>query len=171
MLDQIIATRVVEALAAAAVTHAASTQEDTNLGSNSSQNKACNTKIMCIMHKNSWKKTLVTREWNGNHPTTPNTTIISTRNKRPETAKCLTAGTVPMLEGHKAKDCQLPHLLCKPQWTRAKEDREVMLLVLDVAKRTLQEQVPEQWKSRRWKSNSRQPTKSSEQSKAYQGNP
>ncbi|GJV58532.1 hypothetical protein Tco_1459537 [Tanacetum coccineum] len=36
MLNQLIATRVVEALAAAAVTHAASTQEETNLGSNSS---------------------------------------------------------------------------------------------------------------------------------------
>ncbi|GJZ50872.1 reverse transcriptase domain-containing protein [Tanacetum coccineum] len=33
-----------EALAATAVTHAASTQEETNLGSNSSQNKACNYK-------------------------------------------------------------------------------------------------------------------------------
>ncbi|GJU59352.1 hypothetical protein Tco_1237118, partial [Tanacetum coccineum] len=40
MLDQLIATRVAEVLAVAAVTHAASTQEETNLGSNSSQNKA-----------------------------------------------------------------------------------------------------------------------------------
>ncbi|GJY92163.1 reverse transcriptase domain-containing protein [Tanacetum coccineum] len=44
MLNQLIATRVAEALTAAAVTHAASTQEETNLGSNSSQNKACNYK-------------------------------------------------------------------------------------------------------------------------------
>ncbi|GJT46789.1 hypothetical protein Tco_0955504 [Tanacetum coccineum] len=36
MLNQLIATRVAEALAAAAVTHAASTQEENNLGSNSS---------------------------------------------------------------------------------------------------------------------------------------
>ncbi|GKC65205.1 hypothetical protein Tco_1097803 [Tanacetum coccineum] len=36
MLNQLIATRVAEALVAAAVTHAASTQEETNLGSNSS---------------------------------------------------------------------------------------------------------------------------------------
>ncbi|GJX11922.1 reverse transcriptase domain-containing protein [Tanacetum coccineum] len=43
MLDQLIATRVAEALAAAAVTHAASTQEETNLGSNSSRRHA-NTK-------------------------------------------------------------------------------------------------------------------------------
>ncbi|GJY65086.1 reverse transcriptase domain-containing protein [Tanacetum coccineum] len=48
----------------------------------------------------------------------------------------------------------------------AKEDREVMLLALDVVRRALQEQVSEQWKSRPWKSNSRQPTKSSEQSEA-----
>ncbi|GJW81231.1 putative reverse transcriptase domain-containing protein [Tanacetum coccineum] len=41
MLNQLIATRVAEALAATAVTHAASTQEETNLRSNTSQNKAC----------------------------------------------------------------------------------------------------------------------------------
>ncbi|GKA57836.1 putative reverse transcriptase domain-containing protein [Tanacetum coccineum] len=53
MLDQLIATRVAEALAAAAVTHAASTQEETNLGSNSSQNKACNYKeFRVVMHEN-----------------------------------------------------------------------------------------------------------------------
>ncbi|GKA82751.1 putative reverse transcriptase domain-containing protein [Tanacetum coccineum] len=53
MLNQLIATRVAEALAAAAVTHAASTQEETNLGSNSSQNKACNYKEFCaVMHEN-----------------------------------------------------------------------------------------------------------------------
>ncbi|GJV52324.1 reverse transcriptase domain-containing protein [Tanacetum coccineum] len=53
MLDQLIATRVAEALAAAAVTHAASTQEETNLGSNSSQNKACNYKeFRAVMHEN-----------------------------------------------------------------------------------------------------------------------
>ncbi|GJU53394.1 reverse transcriptase domain-containing protein [Tanacetum coccineum] len=53
MLNQLIATRVAEALAAAAVTHAASTQEETNLGSNSSQNKTCNYKELCaVMHKN-----------------------------------------------------------------------------------------------------------------------
>ncbi|GKA73809.1 reverse transcriptase domain-containing protein [Tanacetum coccineum] len=44
MLNQLIATRVAEALVAAAVTHAASTQEQNNLGSNSSQNKTCNYK-------------------------------------------------------------------------------------------------------------------------------
>nr|GEY06887.1 hypothetical protein [Tanacetum cinerariifolium] len=41
MLNQLIATRVAEALADAVVTHAASTQEETNLRSNTSQNKAC----------------------------------------------------------------------------------------------------------------------------------
>ncbi|GKG52994.1 hypothetical protein Tco_0550106, partial [Tanacetum coccineum] len=49
----LIATRVAKALAAAAITHAASTQEETNLGSNSSQNKACNYKELCsVMHEN-----------------------------------------------------------------------------------------------------------------------
>ncbi|GJZ22625.1 putative reverse transcriptase domain-containing protein [Tanacetum coccineum] len=53
MLNQLITTRVAEALAATAVTHAASTQEETNLGSNSSQNKACNYKQFCaVMHEN-----------------------------------------------------------------------------------------------------------------------
>ncbi|GJY69601.1 reverse transcriptase domain-containing protein [Tanacetum coccineum] len=52
MLNQLIATRVVEALAAAVVTYAASTQEETNLGSNSSQNKACNYKeFRAVMHE------------------------------------------------------------------------------------------------------------------------
>ncbi|GKE17981.1 reverse transcriptase domain-containing protein [Tanacetum coccineum] len=52
MLNQLIATRVAEALAAAAVTHAASTQEENNLGSNSAQNKACNYKeFHAVMHE------------------------------------------------------------------------------------------------------------------------
>ncbi|GJW72198.1 putative reverse transcriptase domain-containing protein [Tanacetum coccineum] len=51
--EVLIATRVAEALTAVAVTHAASTQEETNLGSNSSQNKACNYKEFCaVMHEN-----------------------------------------------------------------------------------------------------------------------
>ncbi|GJS29483.1 reverse transcriptase domain-containing protein [Tanacetum coccineum] len=53
MLNQLIATRVAEALAAAAVTHAASTQEENNLGSNSSQNKTYNYKeFHAVMHEN-----------------------------------------------------------------------------------------------------------------------
>ncbi|GJT43443.1 reverse transcriptase domain-containing protein, partial [Tanacetum coccineum] len=53
MLNQLIATRVAEALAAAAVTQAASTQEENNLGPNSSQNKACNYKeFRAVMHEN-----------------------------------------------------------------------------------------------------------------------
>ncbi|GKA62848.1 putative reverse transcriptase domain-containing protein, partial [Tanacetum coccineum] len=53
MLNQLIATRVAEALAAAVVTHAASTQEENNLGSNSSQNKTCNYKeFRAVMHEN-----------------------------------------------------------------------------------------------------------------------
>ncbi|GKA88459.1 reverse transcriptase domain-containing protein [Tanacetum coccineum] len=52
MLNQLIATRITEALAAAAVTHAASTQEENNLGSNSSQNKTCNYKeFRVVMHE------------------------------------------------------------------------------------------------------------------------
>ncbi|GJT40993.1 putative reverse transcriptase domain-containing protein [Tanacetum coccineum] len=52
MLNQLIATRVAEALAAAAVTYAASTQEENNLGSNSSQNKTCNYKeFHAVIHE------------------------------------------------------------------------------------------------------------------------
>ncbi|GJW11997.1 hypothetical protein Tco_1577824 [Tanacetum coccineum] len=52
-LEEIIAIRVAEALAAAVVTHAASTQEENNLGSNSSQNKTCNYKeFRAVMHEN-----------------------------------------------------------------------------------------------------------------------
>ncbi|GKF02228.1 hypothetical protein Tco_0029151 [Tanacetum coccineum] len=44
---------VAEALVATAVTHAASTQEENSLGSNSSQNKTCNYKEFCeVMHEN-----------------------------------------------------------------------------------------------------------------------
>ncbi|GJY26876.1 reverse transcriptase domain-containing protein, partial [Tanacetum coccineum] len=51
-LNQLIATRVAEALVAAVVTHAPSTQEETNLGSNSSQNKTCNYKeFRAVMHE------------------------------------------------------------------------------------------------------------------------
>ncbi|GJX07408.1 reverse transcriptase domain-containing protein [Tanacetum coccineum] len=53
MLNQLIATRVAEALVAAVVTHVASTQEENNLGSNSSQNKTCNYKeFHAVMHEN-----------------------------------------------------------------------------------------------------------------------
>ncbi|GJS01372.1 reverse transcriptase domain-containing protein [Tanacetum coccineum] len=53
MLNQLITARVAEALAAADVTYAASTQEQTNLGCNSSQNKACNYKeFRAVMHEN-----------------------------------------------------------------------------------------------------------------------
>ncbi|GKE53435.1 reverse transcriptase domain-containing protein [Tanacetum coccineum] len=52
MLNQLIATRLAEALAATAVTHAISTQEENNLGSNSAQNKTCNYKEFCaVMHE------------------------------------------------------------------------------------------------------------------------
>ncbi|GJV94405.1 putative reverse transcriptase domain-containing protein [Tanacetum coccineum] len=53
ILNQLIATRVAKALAAAAMTHAASTQEENNLGSNFSQNKACNYKeFRAVIHEN-----------------------------------------------------------------------------------------------------------------------
>ncbi|GJS12142.1 putative reverse transcriptase domain-containing protein [Tanacetum coccineum] len=53
MLNQLITARVAKVLASAHVTYAASTQEETNLGCNSSQNKACNYKeSVQFMHEN-----------------------------------------------------------------------------------------------------------------------
>nr|GEV85509.1 putative reverse transcriptase domain-containing protein [Tanacetum cinerariifolium] len=49
MLNQLTATQVAEALAATAVTHVVSTQEETNLRSNTSQNKACTYKELCAV--------------------------------------------------------------------------------------------------------------------------
>ncbi|GJS13623.1 hypothetical protein Tco_0408095 [Tanacetum coccineum] len=46
-----------EALAAAVVTHAASTQEETNLGSNTSQNKACTYKEFCAVMQGNFRGT------------------------------------------------------------------------------------------------------------------
>ncbi|GJU35708.1 hypothetical protein Tco_1184062 [Tanacetum coccineum] len=57
MLNQLIATRVAEALAAAAMTHAASTQEETNLRSNTSQNKACTYKEFCAVMQGNFQGT------------------------------------------------------------------------------------------------------------------
>nr|GEY48736.1 reverse transcriptase domain-containing protein [Tanacetum cinerariifolium] len=55
MFNQFIATRVAKALTAAAVTHAASTQEETDLRSNTSQNKACTYKdFRVVMQGNFW---------------------------------------------------------------------------------------------------------------------
>ncbi|GJR27774.1 hypothetical protein Tco_1104006 [Tanacetum coccineum] len=52
-LEEAVQRIYLEALAAVVVTHAASTQEETNLGSNSSQNKACKYKEFCaVMHEN-----------------------------------------------------------------------------------------------------------------------
>ncbi|GJW17479.1 hypothetical protein Tco_0024915 [Tanacetum coccineum] len=53
MLNQLIATRVAEALAAAAMTNTASTQGETNPRPNTSQDKTCSYKEFCaVMHEN-----------------------------------------------------------------------------------------------------------------------
>ncbi|GJT54458.1 putative reverse transcriptase domain-containing protein [Tanacetum coccineum] len=57
MLNQLIATQVAEALAAAIMTHAASTQEETNLRSNTSQNKACTYKEFCVVMQGNFRGT------------------------------------------------------------------------------------------------------------------
>ncbi|GKC37209.1 reverse transcriptase domain-containing protein [Tanacetum coccineum] len=118
------------------------------------------------------------RKWNGNHynNNNPNITSNLNPNKRPEAARVFTAGQgsyagkLPYCgkcgrhhtnacpptchncgrAGHKVKDCRAPPRHLFRMWR----------------KRTLQEQVSEQWKSMRWKPNSRQPTKSSEQLEA-----
>ncbi|GJT72139.1 hypothetical protein Tco_1031425 [Tanacetum coccineum] len=70
----------------------------------------------------------VKRKWNGNHynNNNPNTTSNLNPNKRPKTARVFTAGS------RTAEPHLVPQAKEDPE---AKEDREVMLLVSDVAKR------------------------------------
>ncbi|GJX95098.1 putative reverse transcriptase domain-containing protein [Tanacetum coccineum] len=162
MLDQLIATRVAEALAAVAVTHAASTQEENNLGSNSSQNKACNYKeFRVVMHEN-FRGTEVDlheaiemaqglmyqvvqelgensgdkQKWNGNHynNNNPNTTSNLYRTTS-ETARVFTAGQEGQdIRSKTSEPYPVPQTKEDPE---AKEDREAMSLVLDVAKKDI----------------------------------
>ncbi|GJS49873.1 reverse transcriptase domain-containing protein [Tanacetum coccineum] len=123
MLDQLIATRVAEALAAAAVTHAASTQEETNLGSNSSQNKACNYKeFRAVMHENFHASKVLTLANYLTAESVDDTTL---------THALLLVTTV---EGHNIESKTTePHLIPQAKEDpKAKEDKEVMLLALDV---------------------------------------
>ncbi|GJU26617.1 putative reverse transcriptase domain-containing protein [Tanacetum coccineum] len=138
-----------EVIAAVAVAHAASTQEDNNLGSNSSQNKACNYKeFSAVMHENFCGTEVDLHEaiemaqglmyqvvqelgensgdkqkWNGNHynNNNPNTTSNLYRTTS-ETARVFTAG-----QGHKVKDFRAhycpPNKVDRNGGSEAKEDR------------------------------------------------
>ncbi|GKE14585.1 putative reverse transcriptase domain-containing protein [Tanacetum coccineum] len=79
---------------------------------------------------NKWK-------WNGNHynNNNPNITSNLNPNKRPETARVFTAGQ----EGHDIESRTVePHLVPQAKEDpKAKEDREVMLLASDVARRDI----------------------------------
>ncbi|GJV31197.1 putative nucleotidyltransferase, ribonuclease H [Tanacetum coccineum] len=222
MLDQLIATRVAEALAAAVVTHATSTQEEINLGSNSSQNKACNYKeFRAVMHENfrgtegaytaRWCFNLVERVKGTNLTAynqcfqelillcpemVPNTDQLLERyieglplnikgnvtSSKPvdlheaiEMAQGLMYQVVQEL-GENFGDKQKwngNHYNNNPNTTSNlnPNKRPETARVFTDRQGTLQEQVFEKWKSRPWKSNSRQPTKSSEQSEAESRNP
>ncbi|GJS12140.1 hypothetical protein Tco_0368936 [Tanacetum coccineum] len=113
MLNQLIAIRVTEALAAAAVTHAAKTQEETNRGSNSSQNKTCNYKeFRAVMHENFCESVDDTT-------LTLALLLVTTMERqdiRPKTAEL--------------------HLIPQPKENpKAKEDKEAMSLILDVVRK------------------------------------
>ncbi|GJV35920.1 hypothetical protein Tco_1408397 [Tanacetum coccineum] len=57
MLNQLIAVRVVKALATAATTNTASTQEETNPRPNTSQDKTCSYKEFCVVMQESFRGT------------------------------------------------------------------------------------------------------------------
>ncbi|GKA24211.1 hypothetical protein Tco_0710244 [Tanacetum coccineum] len=57
MLNQLIAVRVVKALAAAATTNTASTQEEDNPRPNTSQDKTCSYKELCAVMQESFRGT------------------------------------------------------------------------------------------------------------------
>ncbi|GJT61552.1 hypothetical protein Tco_1005085 [Tanacetum coccineum] len=129
MLNQLIATRVTKALAAVAMTHAASTQEETNRGSNSSQNKTCNYKeFRAVMHENFHGTgesacNEKTRATNGNGtettttttPATPTTQATSTRTNAQRQQGCLQPDKVLMLASYltaeSVDDTTLTHAL------------------------------------------------------------
>ncbi|GJT81619.1 reverse transcriptase domain-containing protein [Tanacetum coccineum] len=118
------------------------------------------------------------RKWNRNHyPHNPNNTSNLNPNKRPETARVFTAGQgsyagkLPHYGkcgrhhtdacppacyncgkvGHKAKDYRAPPRPATKEDQEAKEDREAMSLVSDVAKKDItRTSCPEQWSFKRW---------------------
>ncbi|GJV48562.1 hypothetical protein Tco_1438774 [Tanacetum coccineum] len=160
MLNQLIATRVAEALAAAAVTHAASSTQKRKPGSNSSRtsNRRATT-------RNS-EKTRVTKG-NGTEITTtlttPTTLATSTRTNAQRQQGCLQPDKVITLASYptteSVDDTTLTHALLlvttverqdiRPKTAElhlipqtkedqeAKEDREVMSLVSDVVKKDI----------------------------------
>ncbi|GKE12281.1 reverse transcriptase domain-containing protein [Tanacetum coccineum] len=74
------------------------------------------------------------RKWNGNHcnNNNPNTTSNLNPNKRPKTTRVFTAGQGQDIRPKTAEPHPVPQAKYDP---KAKEDREVMLLTSDVAKR------------------------------------
>nr|GEX95815.1 retrotransposable element Tf2 [Tanacetum cinerariifolium] len=64
MLNQLIATRVVEVLAAFAVTHVASTQEETNIRCNISQKPTCTYKEFRAVMQGNFREAAHTTHWN-----------------------------------------------------------------------------------------------------------
>ncbi|GJR13818.1 hypothetical protein Tco_0796470 [Tanacetum coccineum] len=110
------------------------------------------------------------QKWNGNHYThnSNNTNNASNLNpnKCPETARVVQ----PARQTIRSKTAEL-HLVHKPKEDQSKEDREVMSLVSDVAKKDITKTSVQTMESRRWKSNSRQPAKPLEQSKTESREP
>ncbi|GJR90643.1 hypothetical protein Tco_0214654 [Tanacetum coccineum] len=159
MLNQLIATKVAEALAATASDFKAMfirkycpqnevkqmENELWNLKGNVTSSKPVDLheaiemaqgliyQVVWELGENSGDK----RKWNENHYNNnkPNTTSNLNQNKRPETARVFTAGQ----EGQdiRSKTAE-PYLVPQAKEdSKSKEDKEVMLLSLDVAKRDI----------------------------------
>ncbi|GJS41460.1 putative reverse transcriptase domain-containing protein [Tanacetum coccineum] len=164
MLNQLIATIVVEALAAVAATNTASTQEETNPRPNTSQDKTCNYKEFRTVIQESFRGTegaVGLTRWFEKLESQFGLSNVAEGDRRQQ--GCLQLGKVLMLVNYltagSVDDTTLTHALllvttmegqdirsktAKPHLVpqakedpEAKEDREVMLLASDVAKRDI----------------------------------
>ncbi|GJW64015.1 hypothetical protein Tco_0115899 [Tanacetum coccineum] len=137
------ASRVVKH-AAAAVTHAASTQEENNLGSNSSQNKTCNYKeFRAVMHENfrgtegavgltRWFEKLesqfrINNVAEGERVKFASSTLL-------DAGECFNPLTMER-QDIRPKTTELHLIPQTKEDQEAKEDREAMSLVLDVVRK------------------------------------
>ncbi|GJZ68646.1 putative reverse transcriptase domain-containing protein [Tanacetum coccineum] len=120
-----------EALAAAVVTHAASTQEETNLGSNTSQNKACTYKEFCAVMQGNFRGTEgavgLTRWFEMLESYTDDTTLTH----------ALLPATTMVGQDIRPRNAKFHLVLQAKEVPEPKGDRVVMLLASDAVKRAI----------------------------------